>query len=264
MEPEVRRIGKYKSAGDQLLRKDMSAEQREQLTAILDDIYGEFVARVARRRGKTEEEVEELINRGVYDMKTLAAEGWVDGLKYEGDVEEMLKERTGGKPDQMRQVRMAWWGERVVSGGPDEAGEDGVVGGAGSAEPSIVTPSGNGVGWNRGERSRGVNEPPPPAQVGYKKYKKVSPTAFNLMKGRKAIGILRASGGITNGGASDSGITAKKIIKDLRRLKKDPSVAAIVLRIDSPGGDALASDLMWDEIRRVQKDKPIVSGSADS
>lgn len=39
-QPEVRRIGVYKSAGDQLLRSDMSEAQREQLTALLDDIYG--------------------------------------------------------------------------------------------------------------------------------------------------------------------------------------------------------------------------------
>ena len=63
VEPEVRRIGQYKSAGDQLLRKDMSAAQREQLSALLDDIYDGFVEEVARRRGKKPEEVKSLIDR---------------------------------------------------------------------------------------------------------------------------------------------------------------------------------------------------------
>lgn len=57
IEPEVRRIGKYKSAGDQLLREDMSEPQREQLTALLDDIYDGFVADVAASLGKSQEEV---------------------------------------------------------------------------------------------------------------------------------------------------------------------------------------------------------------
>lgn len=57
VEPEVKRIGKFKSAGDQLLRRDMSDAQREQLTALLDDIYEDFVACVARSRGKSREEV---------------------------------------------------------------------------------------------------------------------------------------------------------------------------------------------------------------
>jgi protease-4 len=47
IEPQVKRIGKYKSAGDQLLRKDMSEAQREQLTALIDDIYSNFLSTVA-------------------------------------------------------------------------------------------------------------------------------------------------------------------------------------------------------------------------
>jgi protease IV len=50
VEPQVKRIGKYKSAGDQLLRKDMSEAQREQLTALLDDIYSEFLSTVSEVR----------------------------------------------------------------------------------------------------------------------------------------------------------------------------------------------------------------------
>lgn len=57
MEPQVKRIGKYKSAGDQLLLKDMSEPQREQLTALLEDIYEGFTSTIAHDRKKTVEEV---------------------------------------------------------------------------------------------------------------------------------------------------------------------------------------------------------------
>lgn len=57
VEPQVRRIGKYKSAGDQLLREDMSEPQKEQLSALLEDLYTGFVDGVAKSRGKTEEQV---------------------------------------------------------------------------------------------------------------------------------------------------------------------------------------------------------------
>lgn len=57
IEPQVKRIGKYKSAGDQLLRRDMSEPQREQLTALLEDIYEGFTATIAKDRNKTIEEV---------------------------------------------------------------------------------------------------------------------------------------------------------------------------------------------------------------
>lgn len=57
IEPQVKRIGKYKSAGDQLLLKDMSEPQREQLTALLEDIYEGFTSTIAKDRNKTVEEV---------------------------------------------------------------------------------------------------------------------------------------------------------------------------------------------------------------
>lgn len=53
IEPEVKRIGKYKSAGDQLLRSDMSEAQKEQLNALLDDVWAGFLGESARSRGKT-------------------------------------------------------------------------------------------------------------------------------------------------------------------------------------------------------------------
>lgn len=62
VEPQVKRIGKYKSAGDQLLLRDMSEPQREQLTALLEDIYEGFTSTIAHDRKKTVEEVRPCIN----------------------------------------------------------------------------------------------------------------------------------------------------------------------------------------------------------
>lgn len=61
VEPQVKRIGKYKSAGDQLLLKDMSEPQREQLTALLEDIYEGFTSTIAKDRKKTVEEVSPVV-----------------------------------------------------------------------------------------------------------------------------------------------------------------------------------------------------------
>lgn len=55
VEPQVKRIGEYKSAGDQLLRRDMSDAQQEQLSELLDDIHDHWVDTVAAARGKTKE-----------------------------------------------------------------------------------------------------------------------------------------------------------------------------------------------------------------
>jgi len=80
--------------------------------------------------------------------------------------------------------------------------------------------------------------------------------------GRPHIALVPAEGSISMqaGGFLDGGgITAKALTKTLRKLAKDDSVKVVVLRIDSPGGSALASDLLWYELRELQKKKPIVA-----
>ncbi|OPZ10163.1 MAG: putative signal peptide peptidase SppA [candidate division BRC1 bacterium ADurb.BinA364] len=59
-------------------------------------------------------------------------------------------------------------------------------------------------------------------------------------------------------------VTPKRVIGDLRECLADPLVRAIVLRVDSPGGDATASDLIWQEIRRIKKQKPVVASMSDT
>jgi protease-4 len=80
--------------------------------------------------------------------------------------------------------------------------------------------------------------------------------------GRPRIVVVPAEGaiGMDAGGPLDSGgITAKALGRTLQRLRKDDSVKAVVLRIDSPGGSPLASDLVWHEMMELRKKKPLVA-----
>ena len=77
------------------------------------------------------------------------------------------------------------------------------------------------------------------------------------------IALIRATGSIgmaPSGGpfGSEAGITERAMGKLLARVEKDDAVKAVVLRIDSPGGSALASDLIWHELRKVKAKKPVV------
>lgn len=73
----------------------------------------------------------------------------------------------------------------------------------------------------------------------------------------RATGAITMSGGGLLGGAD--GIAARPLIRLLRRLGENEAVRAVVLRIDSPGGSALASDLVWHEIMRLREQKPVVA-----
>ena len=77
------------------------------------------------------------------------------------------------------------------------------------------------------------------------------------------VALVRAAGSISMGrdssllGSSD-GITEHALAAVLTRLEKDDAVRAVVLRIDSPGGSALASDLLWHRLMRIRAKKPLV------
>ncbi|KAF6140012.1 hypothetical protein GIB67_001753 [Kingdonia uniflora] len=86
IEPQVERIGKYKSAGDQLSRKNMSKENCEMLTALLDNIYGNWLDTVSSTQGKKREEIETFVNEGVYQVEKLKEEGWITNIRYDDEV----------------------------------------------------------------------------------------------------------------------------------------------------------------------------------
>lgn len=77
------------------------------------------------------------------------------------------------------------------------------------------------------------------------------------------IALVRATGSIameSGGGVlgGRSGITEKDFDRTISKLEKDDDVKAVVVRIDSPGGSALASDLMWHHLMKLRKKKPLV------
>ncbi len=80
--------------------------------------------------------------------------------------------------------------------------------------------------------------------------------------GRGPVALVRATGSIGMGGGGglggDSGISESELAPVLEKLENDDSVKAVVVRIDSPGGSALASDLLWHRLMRIRKKKPLV------
>jgi protease-4 len=99
-------------------------------------------------------------------------------------------------------------------------------------------------------------------------YQKVAADSLGL-EGRHHIAMLVGDGEITRGsasdeGGSDQGIQATSFIKLLRRIGGDASVDGVVVRIDSPGGDAVASDEIWREMNLLHKKKPLVISMSDT
>ncbi len=77
------------------------------------------------------------------------------------------------------------------------------------------------------------------------------------------IAVIVSEGEITSGEVESGGIGSDSFIKELIRARNDKKVKAIVLRINSPGGSALASDVMWREIELTKKEKPVIASMGD-
>jgi protease-4 len=77
------------------------------------------------------------------------------------------------------------------------------------------------------------------------------------------IAVIVAEGQIVSGKGSADEIGSDVIAKAIREAREDEKVKGIVLRINSPGGSALASDVMWREVHMAAKVKPIVASMAD-
>ena len=109
-----------------------------------------------------------------------------------------------------------------------------------------------------------------PRQIDGDDYARVSDTSLGLNRGPR-LAIIYAAGTITGGKSgydpvSGAVIGSETLIEYIRQARRDGSVRGIVLRIDSPGGSATASDAVWRELmiaRNEREDRPIVASMSD-
>jgi len=77
-------------------------------------------------------------------------------------------------------------------------------------------------------------------------------------KGSDKIAVIYADGDINMGKSDKDGIASDEFRSLIQSIKNDTKISAVVLRINSPGGSALASDIIWREIELLKKVKPVV------
>lgn len=80
---------------------------------------------------------------------------------------------------------------------------------------------------------------------------------------KNKIAIIYAVGEIVSGKSDDSKMGSESIVKAIRQARLDTNIKAIVFRVNSPGGSALASDVMWREVTLAKKAKPFIVSMGD-
>ena len=224
IEADMLAMGKYKSGVEPYMRDGMSDAFRESMTALLDDLYAQLLSHIAENRdGITSEGVSDLVNRGPFTAEEAQQEKLVDTLQYYDELLDALK--TASPDEDVQVVKPDYERKRKV---PDMNSFAGLM------------------------QLLSMLNPPQRARTS---------TAENQ------IALIYASGpilpDIDSFLASMPVITPETLKEAFVKARTDDSVRAVVLRIDSPGGSALASDLIWREVMLTQRKKPVVVSMGD-
>jgi len=216
--------GEYKSFGEPFVREEMSEAFRESLDGVLSDIHGRFRAAVAESRGLSETRVQELLDQGPWLAREARDAGLIDRTLYPDRWERAIRRELG-------------------ESGAAELEDDAIV----EVDRSGPFPR---RGTLRFRKAAGALRP-----------WAVLRSLESWSDPAPRIAVVVASGSIQADGARETvagRIAWRALSRTLRQLATDARVQAVVLRVDSPGGSAAASDLLWRELRRIGKKKPLV------
>ncbi|MBD2184092.1 signal peptide peptidase SppA [Aerosakkonema funiforme] len=203
---QVIRVGKYKSAVEPFVLKQLSAENRQQIQKLLSDIWGEFRATVGKSRKLTPQKVQAIADsQGLLMPEQARKNGLVDKVAYLDEVVSDLKKLTGNNKDEktFRQISLSTYA-RVAD---------------------------KSVGENRQSQNK--------------------------------IAVVYAEGEIVNGEGSIRQVGGDRLARQLRQMRMDEDVKAVVLRVNSPGGSATASEIIQREVRLIRQQKPVIVSMGD-
>ena len=195
------RVGKYKSAVESVIRKDMSPENREQTEAYQQGIWKHMLKDIAQSRKITAEKLDQIVSDSILAFAKptdyIKEARLIDFLDYPEKVKTTIKSKLG-TTDDVNQLLL-----QDMINLPEQEEEKG-------DEVAV-----------------------------YYAYGEIIDQATSLF-------------------ATEHCIIGKETVEDLNKLADNDDVKAVVLRVNSPGGSAVASEQIWHAIKRLKEKKPVV------
>ena len=196
---EVIRHGKYKSAVEPFLAQEMSPENREQMTVLLNSVWNTIVEDIAKSRKLSVAQLNAIANSlGARTPELALANKLVDKVAYEDEYHDMIRAKL--KLDKKEKYDI----------------------------------------------------------VSITDYAKTAASTVEDYTKTDIIAVIYAQGEIAGGEGDVNVIGEGSIKRSLQEARENDDVKAIVLRVNSPGGSALTSELIWREIEITKKTKPVV------
>jgi protease-4 len=197
IEAEAEHVEEYKTAFNMFTEEGFTKAEKEMLESIYGDIFSQYVKAVSQTRGKSEEEVKNLLDHGFFYGEEALKAGLVDGLLYLDEIEELLK----GKKEKINKISLS-------------------------------------------------------------QYSKIKPTSLGLNRGKR-IALIYGMGPIYTGTSYYQTIGSQTLARWIKKARENKSIEAVVFRVDSPGGSAVGSDVIWKEVVLTKKEKPFIVSMSD-
>jgi protease-4 len=198
---QVVRAGSYKSAVEPYIRQNFSPESRQQLQALLSDIWQDIRGKISKSREITPQQFQKITDTiGILEPEPAKSQKLVDRVAYWDQVVVKLRNITGKSNDEknkpFRQVSLVQYADIAL------------------------------------RESFAATKP--------------------------QIAIVYAQGVIVNGEGTANSIGSDLFAQQLAKLRRNENVKAVILRINSPGGSATASEIIFREVKLLSEEKPLI------
>lgn len=263
---QVTRVGKYKSAIEPFTRTEMSPENREQIQTLLNDLWGDVVSDIAASRKLTPAAIQALVDsEGIIRPEAAKAAKLIDRVAYRDEIITELKQATGraSSKESFKQITLADY-SKVAKDLPPPAVVRSVAKASKPATksddkaPSNVPASEGQVAATTGKAAAAADVEAPEKSDAEAPAEPAEPAPkHSLRSGR--VAVVYAEGDIVDGEGNEPGeIGGTRFSRELRRIRQDENVKAVVLRVNSPGGSASASEAIQREVRLLKAVKPVI------
>jgi protease-4 len=186
--------GKFKSATEPFRRKNMTPENREQVSKYMSGMYDLYLEDLAASRDIAADELFSIANNALIRNADDAVQyKMVDATKYKDEIIDELRDKLGTAEDDEMEV------------------------------------------------------------VSLSKYFSVQKSTLKKASDKEKVAVVYAEGSIVDGNGETGSIGGDKYASIIRKIRKDDKVKAIVMRVNSGGGSALASDIIWRELEKAKE-----------
>lgn len=202
---QIIRVGKFKSAVEPFVLKQLSPESRLQTQALLNTLWGEFLNVTAKSRKLTPQQLQAIADtQGVVSAPEALQRRLIDKVAYFDEVVTELKQLSGSDKDDKSFRRIS------LSSYADTDTKD----------------------------------------------------TKNSLSSNK-VAVIYAEGEIVDGQGDAREVGGDRFARQLRQLRLDKDIKAVVLRVNSPGGSAVASEIIQREVRLTRQVKPVIVSMGD-